>query len=122
VQHKIQPNFHVSLSTRAGSFDFHGRRGRISGVWVGANLMFQQRIEAIVTMSAIADHTKRLSLGTICVVNRWSPRQDSNPPLMLRRKRREWPHLKGVCRHNSGRKTARDYLLIVELHPIRVRN
>ena len=70
-------------------------------------------------MSAIADRTERLSLGTICVVTRWRPRQDSNPRLMLRRKRREWSHLEGVFRHESGRKTARNYRLIVELQSIK---
>ena len=85
-------------------------------------MMFQPRIEAIVTMSAIADRTERLSLGIICVVTRWRPRQDANPRLMLRRKRREWSHLEGAFRHESGRKAARNYRLIEELQSIRVLN
>ena len=89
---------------------------------MGDNLMFQPRIEAIVTMSAIADGTERLSLATICVVTRWTPRQDSNPRLMLRIERRELSHLERVFRQDSGRKTARNYRLIVELQSIRVLN
>lgn len=40
--------------------------GLFDGVWVGDNLLSKPRLEAIVTLSAIAARTKRVRLGTIC--------------------------------------------------------
>ena len=39
------------------------------GVWVGDNLLSKPRIEAIVTLSAIAAQTERVKLGTICLAS-----------------------------------------------------
>ena len=78
MQHEMQANFGVSLSTRAVLFDWGTMddvveaaviaedSGYFSGVWVGDNLLSKPRVEAIVTLSAIAARTKRVSLGTIC--------------------------------------------------------
>ena len=78
MQHEMQANFGVSLSTRAVLFDWGTMddvveaaviaedSGYFSGVWVGDNLLSKPRVEAIVTLSAIAARTERVSLGTIC--------------------------------------------------------
>lgn len=41
--------------------------GLIDSVWVGDNLLSKPRLEAIVTLSALAARTRRLRLGTICL-------------------------------------------------------
>ena len=43
--------------------------GCFHGVWVGDNLLSKPRIEAIVTLSAMATRTERLKLGTICLAS-----------------------------------------------------
>lgn len=40
--------------------------GLFDGVWVGDNLLSKPRLEAMVTLSAIAVRTQRVRLGTIC--------------------------------------------------------
>jgi alkanesulfonate monooxygenase SsuD/methylene tetrahydromethanopterin reductase-like flavin-dependent oxidoreductase (luciferase family) len=41
--------------------------GLFDSVWVGDNFLSKPRLEAIVTLSAIAARTQRLKLGTICM-------------------------------------------------------
>jgi alkanesulfonate monooxygenase SsuD/methylene tetrahydromethanopterin reductase-like flavin-dependent oxidoreductase (luciferase family) len=43
--------------------------GRFDSVWVGDNLLSKARLEAIVTLSAIAARTRRVKLGTICLAS-----------------------------------------------------
>ena len=43
--------------------------GYFDGVWVGDNFLYKPRIEAIVALSAIAAHTQRVRLGTICMAS-----------------------------------------------------
>jgi alkanesulfonate monooxygenase SsuD/methylene tetrahydromethanopterin reductase-like flavin-dependent oxidoreductase (luciferase family) len=43
--------------------------GYFHGVWVGDNLLSKPRVEAIVTLSAIAAHTRQVTLGTICLAS-----------------------------------------------------
>jgi alkanesulfonate monooxygenase SsuD/methylene tetrahydromethanopterin reductase-like flavin-dependent oxidoreductase (luciferase family) len=43
--------------------------GCFDSVWVGDNLTSKPRLEAIVTLSAIAGRTRRLQLGTICLAS-----------------------------------------------------
>ena len=69
----------LSLSTRAILFDWGSmddiieaaqvaeESGYFDGVWVGDNFLSKPRVEAIVTLSAIAAHTKRVKVGTICL-------------------------------------------------------
>ena len=45
------------------------KSGLFSGVWVGDNLLSKPRVESIVTLSAIAARTERVSLGTICMAS-----------------------------------------------------
>ena len=73
--------FGVSLSTRAVLFNWGTLpdliraakiaedSGYFDGVWVGDNLLSKPRVEAIVTLSAIAAHTHRVKLGTICLAS-----------------------------------------------------
>ena len=73
--------FGLSLSTRAVLFDWAtmddivdaARAAEDSGcfdsVWVGDNLLSKPRVEAIVTLSAIAARTKKVKLGTICLAS-----------------------------------------------------
>ena len=73
--------FGLSLSTRAVLFDWATMdqiveaacvaedSGRFDGVWVGDNLLSKPRVEAIVTLSAIAARTRRVKLGTICLAS-----------------------------------------------------
>ena len=73
--------FGISLSTRALLFGWgtlsdliEAARtaedsGYFHGVWVGDNLLTKPRFEAIVTLSAIAAHTQRVKLGTICLAS-----------------------------------------------------
>ena len=81
VQHKMRAKFGLSLSNRAVLFDwatmddlieaavFAEQSGYFSGVWVGDNLLSKPRVESIVTLSAIAARTERVSLGTICMAS-----------------------------------------------------
>ena len=80
AQH-YQAKFGLSLSTRAVLFDWATMDGIIDAartaedsgcfdsVWVGDNLLSKPRVEAIVTLSAIAARTERVKLGTICLAS-----------------------------------------------------
>lgn len=69
--------FGLSLSTRAVLFDWASmdeiidaactaeESGCFDSVWVGDNLLSKPRVEAIVTLSAIAARTEQVRLGTI---------------------------------------------------------
>ena len=79
--HPMAARFGLSLSTRALLFNWgtlsdliEAARtaedsGYFHGVWVGDNLLTKPRVEAIVTLSAIAAHTQRVTLGTICLAS-----------------------------------------------------
>ena len=81
MQHKMRAKFGLSLSNRAVLFDWATmddlveaaviaeKSGYFSGVWVGDNLLSKPRVESIVTLSAIAARTERVSLGTICLAS-----------------------------------------------------
>lgn len=81
MAHHFQAKFGLSLSTRAVLFDWAtmdeivdaARTAEESGcfdsVWVGDNLLSKPRVEAIVTLSAIAARTERVKLGTICLAS-----------------------------------------------------
>jgi alkanesulfonate monooxygenase SsuD/methylene tetrahydromethanopterin reductase-like flavin-dependent oxidoreductase (luciferase family) len=43
--------------------------GRFDSVWVGDNLLSKARLEAVVTLSAIAARTRRVKLGTVCLAS-----------------------------------------------------
>ncbi|NJL33593.1 MAG: LLM class flavin-dependent oxidoreductase [Chloroflexaceae bacterium] len=43
--------------------------GLFDSVWVGDNLLSKPRLEAIVTLSALATCTRRVRLGTICMAS-----------------------------------------------------
>jgi alkanesulfonate monooxygenase SsuD/methylene tetrahydromethanopterin reductase-like flavin-dependent oxidoreductase (luciferase family) len=43
--------------------------GGFDSVWVGDNFLSKPRLEAIVTLSALAARTKRLRLGTVCLAS-----------------------------------------------------
>jgi alkanesulfonate monooxygenase SsuD/methylene tetrahydromethanopterin reductase-like flavin-dependent oxidoreductase (luciferase family) len=43
--------------------------GMIDSVWVGDNMLSKPRLEAVVTLTAIAAQTKRIKLGTICMAS-----------------------------------------------------
>ncbi len=76
-----QTKFGLSLSTRAVLFDWATMdqiveaacvaedSGLFDSVWVGDNLLSKPRVEAIVTLSAIAARTRRVKLGTICLAS-----------------------------------------------------
>ena len=81
MAYTFQAKFGLSLSTRAVLFDWFtmeeivdaARTAEESGcfdsVWVGDNLLSKPRVEAIVTLSAIAARTERVKLGTICMAS-----------------------------------------------------
>ena len=81
AMHPMAVRFGLSLSTRALLFNGGtlsdlikaARTAEDSGyfysVWVGDNLLSKPRFEAIVTLSAIASHTQRVKLGTICLAS-----------------------------------------------------
>ncbi|MFQ6026202.1 MAG: LLM class flavin-dependent oxidoreductase [Dehalococcoidia bacterium] len=81
MQHAMQAQFGISLSTRAILFDWGTMEdvvqaaktaedsGYFHGVWVGDNLLSKPRVESIVTLSAIAAHTRQVKLGTICLAS-----------------------------------------------------
>jgi alkanesulfonate monooxygenase SsuD/methylene tetrahydromethanopterin reductase-like flavin-dependent oxidoreductase (luciferase family) len=81
MQHQMRARFGLSLSNRAVLFGWAGMddlvkaakmaeaSGYFHGVWVGDNLLSKPRVEAIVTLSAIAAHTQRVKLGTICLAS-----------------------------------------------------
>ncbi len=73
--------FGLSLSTRAVLFDWGTlddlldmaetaeASGLFDGVWIGDNLLSKPRIEAIVTLSAMATRTRQVRLGTVCLAS-----------------------------------------------------
>ena len=79
--HPMSAQFGLSLSTRAVLFNWGtlpdliqaartaDNSGYFAGVWVGDNLLSKPRVEAIVTLSAIASQTQHVKLGTICLAS-----------------------------------------------------
>ena len=77
----MKANFGLSLSTRAILFDWGTlddlmemaetaeASGFFHGVWVGDNLLSKPRVEAMVTLSALATRTNKVKLGTICLAS-----------------------------------------------------
>ena len=77
----MRAKFGLSLSTRAILFDWGTlddlldmaataeNSGLFHGVWVGDNLLSKPRVEAIVTLSAMAVRTRRVKLGTVCLAS-----------------------------------------------------
>ena len=77
----MRAKFGLSLSNRAVLFGWNSMddlldaavvaedSGYFHGVWVGDNLLSKPRVDSIVTLSAIAARTKRVSLGTICLAS-----------------------------------------------------
>ena len=74
------PRFGLSLPNRAALFgvppedllraaEIADRSGAFDGVWVGDNFLSKPRLEAIVTLSAVAARTSRVKLGTICLAS-----------------------------------------------------
>ena len=112
MQHKMRAKFGLSLSTRAVLFDWGTmddlvdaaviaeKSGYFSGVWVGDNLLSKPRVEAIVTLSAIAARTEQVSLGTICLAS--FPMRD---PVLLAI---QWASLDLLSRRN------RQYQLVLQ--------
>ena len=76
-----QTKLGLSLSNRSVLFDFATVEslidaaktaedsGWFDGVWVGDNFLSKPRVEVMVTLSAIAAHTQRVKLGTICLAS-----------------------------------------------------
>src|SRR5918992_3255936 len=81
MPHTMQAKFGLSLSNRAVLFGWATLddlieaaqiaegSGYFHGIWVGDNLLSKPRVEAIVTLSAIAAHTRQVKLGTICLAS-----------------------------------------------------
>ena len=79
--HPMRAKFGLSLSNRAVLFGWATlddlidaaqraeASGYFHGVWVGDNLLSKPRVEAIVTLSAIAARTQQVKLGTICLAS-----------------------------------------------------
>ena len=77
----MRAKFGLSLSNRAVLFGWASPEnlleaaqlaeasGCFHGVWVGDNLLSKPRLEAIVTLSAIAARTRLVKLGTICLAS-----------------------------------------------------
>jgi alkanesulfonate monooxygenase SsuD/methylene tetrahydromethanopterin reductase-like flavin-dependent oxidoreductase (luciferase family) len=77
----MRAKFGLSLSNRAVLFGWASlddlldaaqmaeQSGYFHGVWVGDNLLSKPRVEAIVTLSAIAARTQAVKLGTICLAS-----------------------------------------------------
>ncbi|MDA0262230.1 MAG: LLM class flavin-dependent oxidoreductase, partial [Proteobacteria bacterium] len=78
---EMKAKFGLSLSTRAILFDWGSLddlldmtviaedSGYFHGVWVGDNILSKPRVESIVTLSAMAARTQRLTLGTVCLAS-----------------------------------------------------
>jgi alkanesulfonate monooxygenase SsuD/methylene tetrahydromethanopterin reductase-like flavin-dependent oxidoreductase (luciferase family) len=81
MPYAMRTKFGLSLSNRAVLFgwatvddlldaaQFAEQSGYFHGVWVGDNLLSKPRVEAIVTLSAIAARTQQVRLGTICLAS-----------------------------------------------------
>jgi alkanesulfonate monooxygenase SsuD/methylene tetrahydromethanopterin reductase-like flavin-dependent oxidoreductase (luciferase family) len=77
----MKAKFGISLSNRAVLFHWSTMEdliyaaktaeasGYFHGVWVGDNLLSKPRVESIVTLAAIAAHTRDVRLGTICMAS-----------------------------------------------------
>jgi alkanesulfonate monooxygenase SsuD/methylene tetrahydromethanopterin reductase-like flavin-dependent oxidoreductase (luciferase family) len=79
-ERRSRPRFGLSLPNRAVLFGIPvgdlldvAERADASGlfdsVWVGDNFLSKPRLEAIVTLSAVAARTQRVRLGTICLAS-----------------------------------------------------
>lgn len=81
MPYAMRAKFGISLSNRAVLFGWATlddllqaaqlaeASGYFHGVWVGDNLLSKPRVEAIVTLSAIAARTQQVKLGTICMAS-----------------------------------------------------
>ncbi len=81
MPYPMRAKFGLSLSNRAVLFgraslddlleaaQLAEASGYFHGIWVGDNLLSKPRVEAIVTLSAIAARTQRVTLGTICLAS-----------------------------------------------------
>ena len=81
MPHAMRAKFGISLSNRAVLFGWASlddlleaaqladQSGYFHGVWVGDNLLSKPRVEALVTLSAIAARTQQVTLGTICLAS-----------------------------------------------------
>lgn len=81
MSYAMQAKFGLSLSNRAVLFDWATLDDLLEaaqmaeaseyfhGVWVGDNLLSKPRLEALVTLSAIAARTQHVKLGTICLAS-----------------------------------------------------
>jgi alkanesulfonate monooxygenase SsuD/methylene tetrahydromethanopterin reductase-like flavin-dependent oxidoreductase (luciferase family) len=81
MPYAMHAKFGISLSNRAVLFGWASlddlldaaqladQSGYFHGVWVGDNLLSKPRAEALVTLSAIAARTQRVTLGTICLAS-----------------------------------------------------
>jgi alkanesulfonate monooxygenase SsuD/methylene tetrahydromethanopterin reductase-like flavin-dependent oxidoreductase (luciferase family) len=81
MPHPMCAKFGLSLSNRAVLFGWATlddlieaaqmaeTSGYFHGIWVGDNLLSKPRVEAIVTLSAIAARTQQVTLGTICLAS-----------------------------------------------------
>ena len=77
----MRAKFGLSLSNRSVLFGwatteqlieaaiFAEDSGFFHGVWVGDNLLSKPRLDAIVTLSALAARTKQVKIGTICMAS-----------------------------------------------------
>ena len=78
---EMTAKFGLSLSTRAVLFDWGTmddlfdmaeiaeNSDMFHGLWVGDNLLSKPRVEAMITLSALATKTSRVKLGTICLAS-----------------------------------------------------
>jgi alkanesulfonate monooxygenase SsuD/methylene tetrahydromethanopterin reductase-like flavin-dependent oxidoreductase (luciferase family) len=81
MSYAMRAKFGLSLSNRAVLFawatpddllataQMAEASGYFHGVWVGDNLLSKPRLEALVTLSAIAARTQHVKLGTICLAS-----------------------------------------------------
>lgn len=81
MPYTMRAKFGLSLSNRAVLFNWATlddllaaaqlaeASGYFHSVWVGDNLLSKPRVEAIVTLSAIAARTRHVKLGTICLAS-----------------------------------------------------
>lgn len=81
MSYPMRAKFGLSLSNRAVLFGWATldtlldaaqiaeTSGYFHGIWVGDNLLSKPRVEAIVTLSAIAARTQQVKLGTICLAS-----------------------------------------------------
>src|SRR6185295_4026721 len=61
--------FGVSPLSLLESAETADQSGFFDSVWVGDNFLSKPRLEAIVTLSALAARTRRLKLGTVCLAS-----------------------------------------------------